>query len=113
MLKELNKKERILKEMEDSIKSSYITINDDVRSILSYLYDHQNRNGFIYMSIRDMILEGDLYHLGEEKDEILNNAKDILFELENVILSEYSAEQIEAIQDLDELLILEFIETLI
>ena len=103
----------VIKEMEHKVESAGIKLDATMKSILEYLYDHQNRNGFIYMSIRDMILECDLYHLGEEKDEILNNSKDLLFELENVILSEYSAEQIAPIQDLDELLILEFIETLI
>lgn len=103
----------VIKEIEHKVESAGIKVDVTMKSVIEYLYDHQNRNGFIYMSIRDMILECDLYHLGEEKDEILNNAKDILFELENVILSEYSAEQIEPIKDLDELLILEFIETLI
>ena len=103
----------VIKEMEHKVESAGIKLDSTMKSILEYLYDHQNRNGFIYMSIRDMILECDLYHLGDDKDTILNKVKDILFELENVILSEYSAEQIAPIQDLDELLILEFIETLI
>ena len=91
MLKELSKKERILKEMENRIKSPYITIDDDVRNILSYLYDHTSRDGKIYMSMSNIISECNLFHLVEDdgskpaSDIIFDRVeaiKDILFELE-------------------------------
>ena len=80
----------------------------ELKSILKYLYSHQNKNGQIYMSIRDMIITCNLYYLGDDKDTLTNKAKEILIDLEGVVLEEYSTEQIEAVKDLDELLILEF-----
>ena len=107
MLKELSKKERILKEMESRIKSPYIKIDDDVRNILSYLYDHQNKLGKIFFSMRDMIMECRLFYLGEYEVEVTKN---ILIELEHDVLS--STEDLIGITEehYDELIILEFID---
>ena len=110
MLKELNKKERILKEMEDSIKSSYITINDDVRSILSYLYDHQNRNGEIFFNMKNLVWECKLFHLGEDRESITEKVKDILFDLEWDVLD--STEDLIGVTEehYEELIVLKFID---
>ena len=109
-ISESNKRERILKKMENSIKSPYITVNDDVRSILSYLYDHQNRNGEIFFSMKDLVWECKLFHLGEDRDTITEKVKDILFELEWDVLD--STEDLIGITEehYDELIILEFID---
>ena len=105
----MNKMEIYIKELEKKMKSEGVKLSIELKSILKYLYDHQNKNGYVYMSVRDMITECDLYHWGKDKDTILNSVKDLLFDLEGVILSEYSAEQIEPVKDLDELLILELL----
>ena len=109
-ISESNKRERILKKMENSIKSPYITVNDDVRSILLYLYDHQNRNGEIFFSMKDLVWECKLFHLGEDRDTITEKVKDILFELEWDVLD--STEDLIGITEehYDELIILEFID---
>ena len=119
MLKELNKKERILKEMENRIKSPYIKIDDDVRNILSYLYDHTSRDGKIYMSMSNIISECNLFHLVEDdgskpaSDIIFDRVeaiKDILFELEWDVLD--SIEDLIGVTDehYEELIVLEFID---
>ena len=107
MRKELVKKV-ILKQMEEYTDLAGIEVSTDVKNVLEYLYDHQNRNGFVYTSIRDLLLECDL-NWGETKEALMANVKWLLCDLEDVVLEEYSAEQIEAIQDLDELLILELL----
>ena len=103
----MNKMEIYIDGVEKKMKLQGAELSIELKSILDYLYEHQNRNGQIYMSIRDMIMCCDLYHLGD-KDTILDNVKEILIDLEGVVLEEYSCEQIEAVKDLDELLILEF-----
>ena len=119
MLKELSKKERILKEMENRIKSPYITIDDDVRNILSYLYDHTSRDGKIYMSMSNIISECNLFHLVEDdgskpaSDIIFDRVeaiKDILFELEHDVLS--SIEDLIGVTDehYEELIVLELVD---
>ena len=119
MLKELSKKERILKEMEDRIKSPYITIDDDVRNILSYLYDHTSRDGKIYMSMSNIISECNLFHLVEDDEskpasdiifDRVEAIKDILFELEWDVLD--SIEDLIGVTDehYEELIVLEFID---
>ena len=110
MLKELNKKERILKEMEDRIKSPYIKIDDDVRNILSYLYDHQNKLGKIFFSMKNLVWECKLFHLGEDRESITEKVKDILFDLEWDVLD--STEDLIGITEehYEELIVLKFID---
>ena len=107
MRKELVKKV-ILKEMEEYTDLAGIEVDTNVKNVLEYLYNKTNRDGFVYMSIRDMVLECDL-NWGETKEALMANVKWLLCDLEDVVLAEYSAEQIEAIKDLDELLILELL----
>lgn len=107
MRKELVKRV-ILKQMEEYTDLAGIEVDTNVKNVLEYLYNKTNRDGFVYMSIRDLVLECDL-NWGETKAELMNNVKWLLCDLENVVLEEYSAEQIEAIKDLDELLILELL----
>ena len=109
-ISELNKRERILKKMENSIKSPYIKIDDDVRSILSYLYDHQNRNGEIFFNMKDLVWGCKLFHLGKDRESITEKVKDILFELEWDVLD--SIEDLIGVTDehYEELIILEFID---
>ena len=107
MRKELVKKV-ILKEMEEYTDLAGIEVDTNVKNVLEYLYNKTNRDGFVYMSIRDMVLECDL-NWGETKEALMANVKWLLCDLENVVLAEYSVEQIEAIQDLDELLVLELL----
>ena len=109
----MNKMEIYIDGLEKKMKLQGAELNIELKSILDYLYEHQNRNGQIYMSIRDMIITCNLYYLGDDKDTLMNKAKEILYNLEGIVLAEYSCEQIYFIEDLDELLILEFIETLI
>ena len=104
----MNKMEIYIDGLEKKMKLQGAELNIELKSILDYLYEHQNRNGQIYMSIRDMIITCNLYYLGDDKDTLMNKAKEILIDLEGVVLEEYSTEQIEAVKDLDELLILEF-----
>ena len=104
----LNKMEIYIKELENRMKLQGAELSIELKSILRYLYEHQNRKGQIYMSIHDMIITCNLYYLGDDKDTLLDNVKEILCSLEGVVLEEYSTEQIEAVKDLDELLILEF-----
>ena len=104
----MNKMEIYIKALEKKMKSEGVELSIELKSILEYLYSHQNKNGQIYMSISDMVMCCDLYHLGNNKDTILSNIKAILFSLEDIILAEYSCEQIAPIKDLNELLILEF-----
>ena len=110
MLKELNKKERILMEMEDRIKSPYIKIDDDVRNILSYLYDHQNRNGEIFFNMKNLVWECKLFHLGEDRESITEKVKDILFDLEWDVLD--STEDLIGVTEehYEELIVLKFID---
>ena len=105
---ELMKKVAVLKEMEEYTYLAGMEVSTDVKAVLEYLYSHQNKNGFVYMSLRDMILECNL-NWGETKAELMNNVKWLLCDLEDVVLVEFSAEQIEAITSLDELLILELL----
>ena len=103
----MNKMEFFIERLEQKMEQEGAELSIELKSILEYLYSHQNRNGHIYMSIYDMIVECDLYHLGD-KDTILNKVKKVLCSLEGMVLAEYSCEQIAPIKDLDELLILEF-----
>ena len=125
------KRARILKEMENRIKAtSYIEFNDDVKNILEYLYDKCNRKGQVYMTMRDIVCECNLGHLGDDKDEEkkiklglklkpvseiiedrMEAIRDILFRLEDVILS--SVEDLIGIteeQHYNELIILELVD---
>ena len=100
----------ILKLMEEYVESAGIEVDIQMKNVLEYLYSHQNKNGFIYMSFKDMILEcGGLGRFSKTKEALMANIKWLLSDLEIVVLSENSAEQIEAISDLDELLILELL----
>ena len=99
----------ILKLMEEYVESAGIEVDIQMKNVLEYLYNKQNRDGFIYMSIKDMALECGLGRFSKTKEALMANVKWLLSDLENVVLSEYTAEQIEAISDLDELLILELL----
>ena len=105
-------KELILKLMEEYVESAGIEVDIKMKNVLEYLYNKQNRDGFVYMSLRDMALECGLGRFSKTKEALMANVKWLLSDLENVVLSEYTAEQIEAISDLDELLILELVDTL-
>ena len=108
MKKELTKKVMVLKQMEEYTDLAGIEVDTNVKNVLEYLYDHQNKNGFVYMSIRDLVLECNL-NWGETKEALMANVKWLLCDLEDVVLAEYSVEQISPIKDLDELLILELL----
>ena len=99
----------ILKLMEEYVESAGIEVDIKMKNVLEYLYSHQNKNGFVYMSLRDLVLECGLGRFSKTKEALMANVKWLLSDLENVVLSEYTAEQIEAISDLDELLILELL----
>ena len=99
----------ILKLMEEYVESAGIEVDNQMKNVLEYLYSHQTKTGFIYMSIRDMALECGLGRNSKTKEALMANVKWLLSDLENVVLSENSAKQIEAISDLDELLILELL----
>ena len=102
-------KELILKLMEHKVESAGIEVNNQMKNVLEYLYSHQNKNGYVYMSLRDLVLECGLGRFSKTKEALMDNVKWLLSDLEDVVLVEYSAEQIEAITDLDELLILELL----
>ena len=99
----------ILKLMEEYVESAGIEVDIKMKNVLEYLYSHQNKNGFVYMSIKDMVLECGLGRFSKTKEALMANVKWLLSDLEDVILVENSAKQIEAITDLDELLILELL----
>ena len=102
-------KELILKLMKEYVESAGIEVDATMKNVLEYLYSHQNKNGFIYMSFKDMALECGLGRNSKTKEALMANIKWLLCDLEEVVLEEFSAKQIQSITSLDELLILQLL----
>ena len=107
--RELMKKVAVLKQMEEYTDLAGIEVDNQMKNVLEYLYSHQNKNGYVYISIRDLVLECDLGSHSKTKEDLLNNIKHLLCDLEEVVLEEFSAKQIQSTTSLDELLILELL----